>query len=260
MFANLFVSKPPLDEESVEWIFEVYAWALRNLGTEHFRDRAILVNPTNEHFPGRAQSLHGMAGLIFRSTVRYAGMAHWPVRLLEPGAPLPDSSPTVRLRGPLQLAEGEAPHPLSSHTESIPIAYDPALVGNPEALIAGFAQNLAHYLGAVISEPAPGGVQSWPQATEVLAVFMGFGLMFANTALTFQARSCGSCGGASAQRRAFLSQYDITYALALFCALKGIPERQALRHLKKSLRSYFKRCVRDLSARQAALPALLPGT
>ena len=255
MLYNPFVSKPPLDAASVDWIFQVYAWALRNFDGEYFRKQTILVIPTNAHFPGRSDSVTAMAELIFRATTQYAGMAHWPLRLLEPGSTLPDTAPKVRMPDRLR-AVGEPPSPASQGTDSIPIAYQPALIGNPEALIAGFAQNLAHYLGAAVGEVSPGGPQNWAQATEVLAVFMGFGLMFANTAFNFQARSCGSCGGPAAQRQAYLSQYDITYALALFCVLKEIPNRDLLRHLKKPLRAYFKRCVKDIGARQEGLAAL----
>lgn len=255
MFSTLFASKPPLDEASVAWIFQVYAWALRNFDSTHFRGRTILVNPTNEHFPGRADSVPAMAMLIFQETAGYAGMAHWPLQLLEPGSPLPGAAPKVRIPDPLR-AGGNARLPAPQGGETIPIAYDPALIGNPEALIAGLAQNLAHYLGAAVGDVSPGGLQNWPQATEVLAVFMGFGLMFANTAFNFQVRSCGSCGGPAAQRQAFLSQYDITYALALFCVLKEIPNREVLRHLKKSLRPYFKRCIKDIVSREEDLAAL----
>ena len=255
MLFNLFAPKPPLDVASAEWIFQVFAWALRNVDAGYFGNRTILVNPTNEHFPGRADSVHGMAELIFRATVGYAGMTHWPLRLLEPGHHLPTTAPKVQLPDPLRTTH-EATQTLSTVATTIPIAYDPALIGNPEAFIAGLAQNLAHYLGSAAGEMAPGGLQNWPQATEALAVFMGFGLIFANTAFSFQARSCGSCGGPSAQRQAFLSQYDVTYALALFCVLKEIPSRETLRHLKKSLRSYFKRCVQDINARQEDLTKL----
>ena len=143
----------------------------------------------------------------------------------------------------------------------IPIPYDPILVNNPEALIAGLAQNLAYHLGAAAGEPPPGGLQNWPQATEIMGVFLGFGVLFANTAFQFQTKSCGSCGSPSPQRQAFLSQFDITYALALFSVLKGIPHGEAVRHLKSALRPHYKRCLADLGRRQVALAelrALLP--
>lgn len=252
MLSNLFATKPPLDEESADWIFQVFSWALRHFDSGYFHDRTILVNPTNEHFPGRADSVPAMAELIFRATAQYAGMSHWPLHLMAPGALMPTTAPKVQLPQPLRVA-GDSATAIPQAGETIPIGYDPATIGNPEVLIAGLAQNLAHYLGSAAGEISPGGLQNWPQATEVLAVFMGFGLMFANTAFSFQARSCGSCGGPSVQRQAFLSQYDITYALALFCVLKDIPNREVLRHLKKSLRPYFRRCVKDIDARQGDL-------
>jgi hypothetical protein len=255
LLSRWFSPKPPLDEASVEWIFQVFDWALRNLDASVFREKTILVTPTNEHFPGRAGNVHEMADLIFRATSAYASMAHWPLRLLPPGGALPMAAPHVAIGGSLRGSEVvpvAAPQPGAV----VPVAYDPALVANPEALIAGFAQTLAHHLGSAVREIPPGGLQSWAQATEVVAVFMGFGLIVANTAFQFQARSCGSCGGPAPQRRAFLSQWDVTYALALFCVLKDIPSRSVLRHLKKSLRGYYKRCVADIDGRGEALTAL----
>ena len=43
-----------------------------------------------------------------------------------------------------------------------------------------------------------------------------------------------------------MSQYDTTYALAIFSVLKGIPNQQVLKHLKKSLRPYYKKAVKDI--------------
>jgi hypothetical protein len=255
MLSNLFAPSPPLDETSVDWIFQVFGWSLRNLDGAYFRDHTILVNPTNEHFAGRTNSVGGMAELIFRTVAGYAGMAHWPLRLIEATAVMPALTGPVTVNGPLRAPASQARPPASS-SALLTVPYDSALVANPEALIAGLAQNLAHRLGATVQEPPPGGLENWPQTTEVIGVVLGFGLMFANTAFEFQSRSCGSCGGPAARREAFLSQYDITYALALFATLKEIPDRDVLRHLKSSLRGHYKRCVRDLRPRTAALEAL----
>ena len=263
MFHKLFAPKPPLDEPSIEWIFQVFDWALRWFDAAFFRDQTRLVAPTNEWFPGRATSVHGMAELIFRSTAGYAGMGHWPLRLLPPGAGIPLAPPLQALphplRGPAPAEPGTTPAGLRTDFAFgawLPVAYDPALVNNPEALIAGLAQTLAHHLGGAAGEPPPGGGENWPQATEIIAVFLGFGVLFANTAFQFQSRSCGSCGGPSPQRQAFLSQFDITYALALFCALKDIPLREAQRHLKSALRPHLKSCLADVTRRETRLQAL----
>jgi hypothetical protein len=139
---------------------------------------------------------------------------------------------------------------------AIPVAYDPNQVMNPEAIIATFAHTLSHHLATTAGEVPPGGEQNWPQATELLAVFMGFGLMFANSAFTFQKGGCGSCGSTATARHAYLSQYDITYALALFTVLKGIPGKQVASHLKSSLRSFYKKALRDVAGRTDDLARL----
>lgn len=255
MLLRLFAKQPPLDEPSVQWLLAVFAWALHHLDAEVFDRATLLVTPTNEHYPGRVNSVHGMAELIFRQTAKYAGMAHWPFRLVEAGRVPPPEPGRITLPAKLRLTGEAEPSGVASGAE-IPISYDPATINNPEAMIAGFAQVLAHHLGSAVRAPVPGGIENWPQATEVLGVFLGFGLMFANTASSFPARSCGSCGGPPVQRHAYLSEDDITYALAIFCRLKGIAERDALRHLKSALRPHFKRCLRDLAGRKAALAGL----
>ncbi len=260
MFANLFTPKPPLDEPSIAWILTVFGWALRWFDAGYFRDQTRLIAPTNDFFPGRADSVQGMAELIFRATAGYAGMGHWPLRLMPLQAGLPIAPPPLALPQPLRVAPAVPAGPGvqvgARNLAIIPITYDPILVNNPEALIAGMAQNLAHHLGAAAGEPPPGGLQNWPQATEIMGVFLGFGLLFANTAFQFQTKSCGSCSAPSPQRQAFLSQFDISYALALFCVLKGIPQGECLRHLKSALRPHFKRCLADLGRRQAAVAKL----
>jgi hypothetical protein len=249
MLEKLFATKPPLDQPSVDWIFEVFAWGLQYLGSDVFQQHTVLVLPDDTHFPGRASSVEEMARLMFDRTKAYAGMDAWPLTLIV-GAELPARIPASAVPNPLRGAVAV------NRSDSLALPYDPRLVNNPEAMIAGFAQLLAHYLGSEVPTSAPGGIQNWPQTTEVLGVFLGFGVLFANTAFNFRPRACGSCSGPAVERQVFLSQYDITYALAIFCVLKSIPNRQVLKTLKPSLRGYFKRCRRDVEQRRDALAGL----
>jgi hypothetical protein len=234
-----------VDQADAQWLFETFAWSLRHFNRDVFFDETVLVVPDNTHFPGRAESVSAMAELIFGHVSRYAGMQHWPLRLQH--AETCDLSPPPRLEipGALRGSRGVAA-PSAGKGGAIALGYDARLVANPEALIASFAHALAHYLGQSAGEPPPGGATYWPQATEVLAVFMGFGLMFANSAFQVPVRSCGSCGGPPPQRRSYLTQYDSTYALAIFGVLKDIPDKAVTRHLKKSLRPFFRQCTREI--------------
>ena len=257
---KLFAKKPVLDDASVDWLFEVYAWCLSQFDAAEFSSGTRLVIPSNEYFPGRENSVQGMAALIFERVQHYAGMSHWPLQLMDPSW-CPSSQPALPQidgsRRGLQALGNEI-----GQVQSLPVGYDPGMVGNPEALIADFSHSLAQYLAATATVPPPGGLQNWPQATEVVAVFLGFGVMFANSAFNFRTNKCGSCGGARVERTNYLSQYDITYALAIFCALKRIPQGDVLPHLKKSLRGFFKKAVKDIRDREdtlADLTSRLPG-
>ncbi|MCB1772588.1 MAG: hypothetical protein KDI88_03145 [Gammaproteobacteria bacterium] len=243
---GLLDSRPLLEDTYADWMFAVFGWALRHFDPVMFREETVLVTPSNEHFPGRASSTGEMANLIFSQVVGFAGMQHWPVRLLPPGSCVLEPDSGVRVAGHLRGARASGPVEPGG---SLTISYDPGYVNNPEAMIAVFSHTLAHYLGSTATEPPPGGTENWPQVTEILAVFLGFGLMFANTALMFPRGGC--CGGPSVQRSAAVSQHDITYALAIFAALKGIPPRAVTPHLKKSLRGHFKQALREIDKRHS---------
>jgi hypothetical protein len=251
-----FFGKPRyVDEAAAVWLTETFAWALRNFDAEVFYDETRLVVPTNENFPGRADSSEGMARLIFDHVARYAGMGHWPFRVVDQAQCSIAPPARVEIRGALRGAKGVAAGDIDE-THSLTVAYDRQLIGNPEALIATYAHTLAYYLGQLAKEPPPGGTDNWPQATEVVAAFMGFGLMFANSAFSVHVRSCASCGGPPAQRRAYLTQHQSTYALALFSVLKEIPNRTVVRHLKKSLRPCFRACGKEIRGKREAVERL----
>ncbi len=255
MFFNLLSSKPVLDEESVEWLFELYAWALKNFDARVFYAETILVVPSNEYFPGRENSAEGMALLMFEKVREYAGLAHWPCRLEPYSDSCQNETPRIMLQGALRGSGGIQVQDVANENR-LPVIYDPRQVTNPEAMIASFAHSLSKYLATLAETPPPGGAENWPQVTEILAVFLGFGLMFANSAFVYRNLTCGSCQPRRIERAAYLSQYDVTYALAIFSVLKDIPNQQVLKHLKKSLRPYYKKALRDVSKRHEQLTAL----
>jgi len=247
-------SQDLVGDDDARWLFDTFAWSLEHFGRDVFFDDTTLVVPDNAHFPGRADSAAGMAGLVFDHVRRYARMEHWPLQLADQAACSVDPPRRLEIRGPLRGAKG-VPRAEPDPGGEIGLPYDPDLVGNPEALIASFAHSLAHCLAQTAEEPPPGGAQYWPQATEVVATFMGFGLMFANSAFKVPVRSCGSCGP-QAQRQSFLTQYENTYALAIFSVLKGIPGKSVARNLNKPLRPFFRQCVREIQGKPQELKRL----
>lgn len=255
MFAALLKPKPVLDAETVDWMFDCFAWGLRNLDAGVFNNETILVTPTNEHFPGSESSVQGMAQLILDQVKGYAGVKHWPCRLVDANSISSLQPASLLLDGPLRGAAGKVPA-VVDESRYLPIPYNVDSMRDPEVLIANYAHVLAHYLASLVEEPPPGGEQNWPHVTELLAVFMGFGLMMANSAYTAKIRSCSSCASPAVERTNYLSQYDISYALAIFCGLKDIAPKTVLPHLKKTLRPFYKKAYKEVMAQAERLERL----
>ena len=252
MFVHFFKPTRLLDETSVQWMFDTFTWAMRNFDAEVFFKESILVTPSNEHFPGREPSAEGMANLIFDKVKTYAGMQHWPCRLVDESAEEIKVLPRIEIDGPVRGAAVAIPASVED-SQKLVIMYRHEYLRDPEVLIANFAHTLAHYLGATAKEPPPGGEENWPHVTELLAVFMGFGVMMANSANTAKIRSCSSCSGPAIERENFLSEYDITYALAIFCCLKEIPNNQVVKQLKSSLRPFYKKAAKEVMGRKSEI-------
>jgi len=254
---SLFKNTELLDEYTIEWLFDTYAWALRNFDSDVFYNDTLLVTPTNQHFSGEGQGAEGddKANFIFSKVKEYAGLGHWPCQLVDAESFVPITVTQLAETSGLRGAKGIIP--VIDHAENtFPIQYDPGLLARPEALIASYAHTLSHYLGSTAQQAPPGGTENWPQLTEVLSVFMGFGLMFANSAHVNTIRSCGSCQTPVVNRQAFLSQYEIVYALAIFTVLKQIPNKKVTPYLKKTLHTFYKKAVKDVTRRKQALEDL----
>ncbi len=241
LIPRLFQRAPEPDTEARQWVRAVTLWARRQAVWAQPLGQAHLVLPIREHFPGQADTRHGMAQIVFDAVCSHAGFADGPFRLAQPDDLLDNPVPMG--------SWGHAPRP-----ESIPIPYDPRLVGENEALIGHFARELALRLLPTSEEPAPSQEGNEGHVAELLATQMGFGVMLANTAFHVRVGGCGSCSAPSAERQASLGRDDLVYALALFCHHQGIAPSRARTFLNKPLRPVFRQATRSFAqqARQSA--------
>lgn len=326
LFTNkLFTQKAMLDENSKQWLFDTFSWAIEGFDVKVFTQQTQLVLPNNSFYPGSVTSVHEMALNVFKHTVNYAGMQNWPLKLVEPAHFVATKLPTLRTQNNVQNnvqnnaqgnvqsnAQGNAQgntvtsqqcneqHSLRGNTElkfnfkpitspyapnaeqiananhdlnanntvddhdqaeCIQISYLPSQVNQPQDLISSFAQQLATLL--VLYHPIlpPGGKDFIPQATDVLACVLGFGVIFTNTAYQFRG-GCGSCNNPAANRKSALPEHEMCYALALFCYLKQVPVATVLPQLKSHLRGVYKKMAKEIARQlpqstEVALLALL---
>ncbi|CAA0096732.1 Uncharacterised protein [BD1-7 clade bacterium] len=254
MFA-LFKRSAPIDEFSIDWMFSTFAWALENFDAKYFQYETELILPEERFFPGSFDSANAMAKGIFESVKTHAGLQHWPFEFVEPERFLPQPVAlqqqlvTGKRGGSAQVTAYNADyHPLT-------LSYQPQQINKPDALASSYAHLLAQHQLFQSQLAVPGGEAYTAQATEIIAVMMGFGLLMANTAYTFKG-GCGSCYNAAENRQATLSENHSVYALAMFCALKGVDNKLVLQQLKKHLRPVYKRSYRDIQSREQQLDKL----
>lgn len=256
---KLFNRKTILDEDIVLWIFDCYEWALRNLDASVFFNQTRLVYPDNRYFPGEESTPEAKSELILDQVKKHAIMEGWPLRLVDEDTYLNSSfdQAVPKLRTASNVRGANALIPVSNLSEdALYILYQPELLTNPQAMIANYSQMLANYLAHTVAEPPPGGRENWPLLTELIAIYLGFGLMYTNTAGNVRVNSCGSCQAPVANRVNYLSQYDAAYALAIFTELKNIEFGDVKPYLKKTLHVFFKKALSELRNRESDMSRL----
>lgn len=259
--------KKLLDEDVINWIFNCYSWAFEQFDRKVFIEESVLVIPDNKHFPGKETTAHGMAELIFDQVKQYASMAHWPTQLID----LERTQGSIPPHMPIQISgELRGKNAVAHFTQmpavltAVPISsfpvdnqieakilfnYHPQQLKSPEGIIAHFVNGLSYHLVSSANSLPPGGKEYVPMANELIGIFMGFGIMSANSAHIRRGQSCGSCGVSGPVRQIVLSDEEATYALALFCHLKQIEVSKAKKYLKKHLRAFFSDSMKDCQRR-----------
>lgn len=243
---GLFKVNSFIDSEAEEWIFSTFAWAFRNFGSNIFDNHTILVTPSNRHFPDKITDLEKGVVTVFQRVRTYAGMDGWRCKLTaqEPDADTHIGGTLLIQNAPQNPAGTFSVNRGVDDTVEAVITFNPNLIKNPEAMVATFAHELAHYLAATSKEESPGGEDLHEHATDLLAVFMGFGIFQANSAFNFRQFSEGNIQGWSYQKMGYMTQMELVYALTIFCVLKGIDYAIVRRYLKEPLCKVYKKSLK----------------
>ncbi|WP_022941734.1 hypothetical protein [Psychromonas hadalis] len=254
---NFFKTKPLLTDDDARWIFNTFNWAMEHFDSEEFFQRTLLIQPSDQFFPGNIDSHQAMASTVFTATLKYTGLTHWPMQLVHPANVESQPPPFLNFHFSAGIKRDSSQQGLPALISEFPltITYNLNQTLKPEDLSASFAHYISQHLVAQSQLVPLGGKQYFAEATEILTVLMGFGILMANSAYTFRG-SCGRCYNADANRHASLSEDKMVFALALFCRLKGIKSKEATKHLKKYLRGYFKQAMKQIKNHPEQLQAL----
>ncbi len=265
MLSSFFKAKPLIDDTSKMWIFDTFSWCIDQLDGDFFYKNSELILPNNSFYPGSVSSVEEMAETIFTNTTKYSGLTRWPLRLVDSEHFIEKSMPQLefktRLRGemasisPIENAQFASmiSYKIDGQkvTPTIDIAFHASQLNQVQDLIAYLVQVQANILVSQHSNlpssiSAPGGKELLPQTIDLIACFMGFGVIFANTAYQFKG-GCGSCNIQSLNRQAALPELETVYALALFCVLKSIAIKQVKSSLKSHLYKSFRQAYKEIN-------------
>lgn len=240
---GLFKQKPSIDDNTRAWIFDTFSWAIKNFNQQVFLNETQLIIPNNKFYSGRVTSVEEMARNIFNHTLNYSGMNKWPIQLVSPGHPVSTELPSLTFNGALR---GESMVVSDdNNAKQIVMTFNPQQINQPQDLIASYVQQFATILVMQQKTLPPGGKEFIPQAIDVLACVMGFGVIFANTAYQFKG-GCGSCYNPRANRQAALPENEILYCLAVFSHIKAVNNKEVVPHLKSHLRSTYKKMTKEV--------------
>ncbi len=228
-----FKPKPPVDRDEYEWLLACFAWLRTVLDDAHIRPALVL--------PGDPELISARtAPALFEAVRTSAQMADWPCRLEKVEVQLPDTSPHIR------HDSGEVLGTFSIENEEAVIRYSSQMLKDPDALAATFAHELCHYLLVGAGDP-PGGPDLLEHATDCAAVYLGFGVLLANSARTFQQWSDGEWSGWQSRPQGYLSENALVTATAMFAALHNYEIDRASAALKPYLRSDLKKAFKAVT-------------
>jgi len=251
---GLFRRGALLDAELADWQFGCFEWLLQHTGgTDTFRQRRLIL-PTPQFFPHDGSQGHAFAEMLFNHVKTYAGMADWPCALrYQQDDPDPKVSQYVYVQGAPSSPAGTF---RMLEDGSALITYHPNQLRDPMSLAATFAHELAHYRMKGFPEPPPGGWEVHEPATDIAAVFMGFGIFLANSRFSFSYFSDGRTSGWRWQNQGYISDVEVLHMHAIFSIMQGLPPEATLPHLKSALRGIYKRLYKDVTKMTDALQRL----
>lgn len=252
MFNRILRSALP-PPETIDWLFDIFAWLLAETGGySSFRRLSRLVLPTDEFFPVSAKLTgHALAKALFEVTRGHAKMSEWPCVLVPH-----DEGPSVRdLVGNIPFDDSGsrgATSMLHRRFGAEPkITYSPSGLSDPMSFVATLAYDLSRLLvGTFRSQPTSGN-EDLGLATEVCAVFIGFGIFRANSAFQFEQFTDGRMYGWRTHSLGYLDEISLSYALAIFLALHDLELGTAKSHLKTNPRIYVTHAFRHLAKERA---------
>jgi hypothetical protein len=229
----------PIAEEDRQWVESGFDRLSRLLGRRRMLEAAVIL-PDAGHFPDPYDKSPAAAERIFARICRYMRLDCDSIELEV------FSDLNTELRSLLPYWRGDQGgcagiyfHP-EDESKKMVVALHQSQMEDPLAVVATLAHELGHVIllgGGLLDH----NVKDMDPLTDLLTVFLGFGIFNANCSARFRQWQTDQKQGWSMQRLGYLPEEGYGYALARFAHERGERRPQWASHLSTNVRSYFRK-------------------
>jgi hypothetical protein len=233
--------KLPVSDEQRRWVDEGFARLARVLGRERMLEAQVVL-PLAAHFPDPYDKSEAAAGKMLCRICDYMRVDPEGIEL----EVFPDETAELGKLLPYWKGSHEGCAGLyvqaDGGNEKMVVALRQSQLEDPLALAATLAHELGHVilLGGGLMDAQ---VEDMEPMTDLLTVFLGFGIFNANCSARFRQWQDERKQGWSMQHLGYLPEEIYGYALARFTRERGERRPKWAEHLSTNVRSYFKKSV-----------------
>ena len=234
-------SECPIDPTSRDWIDRRWKWLENEFGLDRLRCAPVVV-PRPQYFPDRYRGTEEDAQRMLGRVCAYMGIDAATIDLIL----YEDSTPSYE--GHWRESTAGL---YQSHEGRFRIWIEVSNLDDPLAMVATMSHELGHVhlLGhGRVSEDA----DDQEPLTDLLTVFLGLGVMTANSVIREHNWHEGNSSGWKMGRQGYLDMLQYGYALSLFARARGEDGGNFLNELRLDVRSSFRQAMRFLEAEAAA--------
>jgi hypothetical protein len=232
---------PVVDEERL-WVDEGFARLEKILGRSRLLEAKVVL-PDAKYFPDSFERNEASVEMLIHRICEYMQIDRTRIKL----EIFPDEADELR-KNALWSIQTNRPAGIYFGHESVleensgvVIALKSSVLKDPMVLVATIAHELGHLIllgDGHIDRSTP----DHEPMTDLLTVFLGLGILTANSAARFKQHDHGGGWHSWSMRRlGYLSQEVYGYALAKFAAERGEIKPEWTQHLSTNVRTYLKR-------------------
>lgn len=236
MFGLFKKPKSLLNADEWEWHLACLKWL-----QQEFPDiggkRALQVHPDGNHFSIPRSSNNEVAESLLDQTKSLIGMKDWPSYLVVgANSRAPMMQGTMIEQFHTHAPGGTFRLMIDSQNDIIAeITYNPAEAERHEKLAAIFAHEMSHFLLETRTTIVPGGEDCLELMTDFTAIWLGFGILMANSAKSVDTFQTEQGHGWQTHLSGYLSEAAIITAFACIERMAGRDSENALPYLKPHL-------------------------